>query len=281
MAAHEALGLIAGQGAFPLTVARSARSRGQKLVCVALRDMADPEIESVVDDVTWIHLGEAAIGIAALRQAGVSEAVMAGKVPKRVLYGDAHDLRLDGNAEQVISALRDRRDDTILLAIADFLARAGIRLLPQWSLSPELLAGPGPLGAHAPTPAQRADIAFGFPIAKKIGELDIGQTVVVKDRAVLAVEAIEGTDLAIRRAGSIAAGGCVVKVAKPEQDARFDVPAIGPATIESILAAKAEVLAFEADATIVLEREETVALADSHGLVIVGVGPDDLVVEAS
>lgn len=279
MAAHEALGLIAGQGAFPLTVARSARSRGQKLVCVALRDMADPEIESVVDDVTWIHLGEAATGIAALRQAGVSEAVMAGKVPKHVLYGD--ELRLDGNAERVMSALRDRRDDTILLAIADFLARAGIRLLPQWSLSPELLAGPGPLGAHAPTPAQRADIAFGFPIAKKIGELDIGQTVVVKDRAVLAVEAIEGTDLAIRRAGSIAAGGCVVKVAKPQQDARFDVPAIGPATVESILAANAQVLAFEAQATIVLEREEIVALADSHGLVIVGIGADDLMGEPS
>jgi DUF1009 family protein len=279
VAAHEALGLIAGQGAFPLTVARSARSRGQKLVCVALRDMADPEIESVVDDVTWIHLGEAATGIAALRQAGVSEAVMAGKVPKHVLYGD--ELRLDGNAERVMSALRDRRDDTILLAIADFLARAGIRLLPQWSLSPELLAGPGPLGAHAPTPAQRADIAFGFPIAKKIGELDIGQTVVVKDRAVLAVEAIEGTDLAIRRAGSIAAGGCVVKVAKPQQDARFDVPAIGPATVESILAANAQVLAFEAQATIVLEREEIVALADSHGLVIVGIGADDLMGEPS
>ena len=271
MAAHEALGLIAGQGEFPLTVARSARRRGQKLVCVALRELADPAIEQVVDDVTWIHLGEASTGIAALRQAGVGEAVMAGKVPKHVLYGDPGALRLDGSAARVIDALHDRRDDTIMLAIADFLARAGIRLLPQWSLSPELLAGSGPLGKLEPSPAQRADIAFGFPIAKRIGELDIGQTVVVKERAVLAVEAIEGTDLAIRRAGQIAAGGCVVKVAKPAQDPRFDVPAIGPVTVESLLAAKADVLAFEADATIVLERDEVVARADASGLVIVGV----------
>lgn len=280
MAAHEALGLIAGQGAFPLSVARSARRRGRKLVCVALRGMTDPAIEDVVDDVTWIHLGEAATGIAALRQAGVREAVMAGKVPKGVLYGDADALRLDGSALQVMSGLRDRKDDTILLAVADFLDRSGIRLLPQWSLSPELLGEAGPLGALAPTPAQRADIAFGFPIAKKIGELDIGQTVVVKDRAVLAVEAIEGTDLAIRRAGTIAAGGCVVKVAKPAQDARFDVPAIGPDTLASMRAARASVLAFEAGATIVLEREALVAAADACGIVIVGVDVAQLEREA-
>lgn len=281
MAAHEVLGLIAGQGAFPLTIARSARHRGQKIACVALRDMADPAIESAVDDVTWIHLGETATGIAALRQAGVSQAVMAGKVPKHVLYGDTDALRLDGSAEQVIGRLRDRKDDTILLAIADFLAKAGIELLPQWSLSPEVLAGPGPLGVHAPSPAQLADIAFGFPIAKTIGALDIGQTIVVKERAVLAVEAIEGTDQAIRRAGSIAAGGCVVKVAKPAQDARFDVPAIGPDTIRSILEARAEVLAFEAGATIVLERDEVVARADEGGLVIVGVEAQELAREDS
>jgi DUF1009 family protein len=267
----EALGLIAGQGAFPLTVARAARKSGQKVVCVALRDMADPALEQAVDDVTWIHLGEASAGIAALRQAGVCEAVMAGKVPKRVLYGEPEALRLDGAAEQVIGALRDRKDDTILLAIAQFLDEAGIRLLPQWSLSPDLLAGPGPLGARGPSQAQLADIAFGFPIAKTIGELDIGQTVVVKERAVLAVEAIEGTDLAIQRAGGIASGGCVVKVAKPSQDPRFDVPAIGPTTVECLLEARAEVLAFEANATLVLEREEVIARADEHGLVIVGV----------
>ena len=149
-------------------------------------------------------------------------------------------------------------------------------MIVQWAFSPELLAAGGPLGSLSPTPAQLADIAFGFPIAKKIGELDIGQTVVVKDRAVLPVEAIEGTDAAIRRAGGIAAGGCVVKVAKPAQDARFDVPTIGLGTVESLRAARASVLAFEAGATIVLEREAMAKRADACGIAVVGVDPDKL-----
>jgi hypothetical protein len=270
------LGLIAGQGALPLDVARSARRRGQRMVCVALRDLADPAIEACVDEITWIHLGEAAAGIAAFHRAGVREAVMAGKVPKQVLYRDGGSLRLDASAERLIEGLRDRRDDTILLAIADFLAGLGIRLLPQWAFSPELLPASGPLGSLAPTPAQQADIAFGFLVAKKIGELDIGQTVVVKDRAVLAVEAIEGTDAAIRRAGGIAAGGCVIKVAKPAQDARFDVPTIGLDTVEALREARASVLAFEAGATIVLEREAVARRADACGIAVLGVDPDKL-----
>jgi DUF1009 family protein len=276
VAAHEVLGLFAGQGQRPLTIAGAARRGGTKIACVALHEMTDPAIDSVVDDVTWIHLGEAAAGITALRQSGVRQAVMAGKVPKLVLYQGSDALRLDGNAARVMDALRDRKDDTILIAIAEFLSGAGIELLPQWSLSPELLAGAGPLGRHAPSDEQRADIAFGFPIAKQMGQLDIGQTVVVRQRAVLAVEAIEGTDQAIRRAGGIAPEGCVVKVAKPQQDPRFDVPAIGPDTIESMLVAKARVLAFEADATIVLEREQVIARADAEGLVVVGVRSEDL-----
>jgi hypothetical protein len=270
------LGLIAGQGSLPLEVARSARRRGQRMVCVALRDLASPELETCADEITWIHLGEAAAGIAAFHRAGVQEAVMAGKVPKQVLYRDSAALRLDGSAVALMSGLRDRRDDTILKAIADFLERVGIRLLPQWAFSPELLAPAGPQGSLSPTPEQQADIAFGFPIARQIGELDIGQTVVVKDRAVLAVEAIEGTDAAIRRAGGIAAGGCVVKVAKPAQDARFDVPTIGLGTLESLLAARASVLAFEAGATIVLERDALASRADACGIAVVGVDPDKL-----
>jgi DUF1009 family protein len=271
----ELLGLIAGQGALPRAVAHSARSRGQDLVCVALKGLADPEIEDLVKQVVWIHLGEAATGIAAFQKAGVSEAVMAGKVPKDLLFGDTESLRFDGSAQQLMGGLLDRKDDTILLAIAAFLERAGIRLLPQWSLSPELLPGCGPLGRLGPSESQKSDIAFGYPIAKRIGELDIGQTVVVKDRAVLAVEAIEGTDAAIRRAGAIASGGCVVKVAKPDQDARFDVPTIGQGTIDSLLAASASVLAFEAGATIVLEREEIARRADAEGIAIVGVDPGE------
>jgi len=153
----------------------------------------------------------------------------------------------------------------------EFLETLGLHLLPQYALTPELLAAEGVLTRTQPTEAQRADIAFGLPIAKTIGELDIGQTVIVKDRAVLAVEAIEGTDAAIRRAGAIAAGACAVKVAKPSQDPRVDVPTIGPATVAVLAEAKVAALAIEADATVVLERDVVVREADAHGIAIAAV----------
>ena len=147
----------------------------------------------------------------------------------------------------------------------------GLELLPQYAHAPDLLVGQGALTKTVPTEAQWADIRFGFPIAKTIGDLDIGQTVVVRDRAVMAVEAIEGTDATIRRAGGIAKGTCVVKVAKPSQDPRFDVPTIGPGTVASLAEAHVAVLAFEAGSTVVLEREVVVRDADAQGIAIVAV----------
>jgi DUF1009 family protein len=273
VAQGEVLGLIAGQGAFPLTVARAAREHGRELVCVAFRGLTDPAIDELLPQVHWIHLGEVLDGIRIFRSAGVGEAVMAGKVPKGLLFGDVSALRLDGRATALMGELRDRQDDTILGKVADFLAVSGVRLLPQWALAPELLVPAGPVGAVDLGPAQRADVAFGFPIAKRIGELDIGQTVVVKDGAVIAVEAIDGTDATIRRAGGIVSGTTVVKVAKPRQDPRFDVPAIGPDTVQCLVQADAAALAFEAGATVVLERAELVRLADAHGIAVVGVDP--------
>jgi hypothetical protein len=167
----------------------------------------------------------------------------------------------------------DRGDDTLLGKVADFLESIGIRLLPQAALVPELLAGEGPLGKAQLTSRHETDIAFGLPVAKKLGEFDIGQTVVVKNRAVLAVEAIEGTDATLRRAGALAPGGVAVKVAKPRQDPRFDMPAIGLRTAEALVEARIEVLAFEAGATFVLEREELVRVADAHDIAVVGVDP--------
>jgi hypothetical protein len=265
------LGLIAGQGVFPLEVARTARRRGVRVTCVALRDQTRPEIEDAVESITWIYPGEIGAGIAAFRAAGVREVVMAGKVTKSDLFQNPDALRLDANAAGLIGDLADRKDDTILGKLADFLETLGLRLLPQYALTPELLAEEGVLTRARPTEAQRADIAFGFPIAKTIGDLDIGQTVVVKDRAVLAVEAIEGTDAAIRRAGAIAAGACAVKVAKPSQDPRFDVPTIGPGTVAVLAEARIAVLAIEAGATVVLERDVVVREADAHGIAIVAV----------
>jgi DUF1009 family protein len=270
----ELLGLIAGQGVFPLEVARTAQRRGVRVACVALRDQTRPEIEDAVESITWIYPGEVGAGIAAFRAAGVREVVMAGKVAKSDLFQNPDALRLDANASGLIGELADRKDDTILGKLADFFETVGLHLLPQYALTPELLVPAGVLTNTQPSDAQRADIAFGFPIAKAIGELDIGQTVVVKDRAVLAVEAIEGTDAAIRRAGAIAAGACAVKVAKPSQDPRFDVPTIGLGTVAVLAEAKIAVLAIEAGATVVLERDAVVREADAHGIAIAAVGSD-------
>jgi DUF1009 family protein len=268
------LGLIAGQGVFPLEVARTARSRGLRVACIALRDQARPELADAVESITWIYPGEVGAGLTAFRAAGVRDVVMAGKVAKDDLIQNPDALRLDASATGILTEMGDRKDDTILGKLADFLETLGLHLLPQYAFTPELLASEGVLTRTQPTAAQRPDIAFGFPIAKAIGGLDIGQTVVVKDRAVLAVEAIEGTDAAIRRAGGIASGACVVKVAKPSQDPRFDVPTIGPGTVAVLVEAKVAVLAIEAGATVVLEREAAVRAADQHGIAIVAVATE-------
>jgi DUF1009 family protein len=269
--ADRVLGLIAGQGAFPLAVARSARLAGSRITCIAFPGLTDPEIEREVAEITWIHPGEVAQGIAAFQHAQVHDAVMAGRVPKSALFRNPDALHLDAQARVLIARLGDRRDDTILGAVASYLESQGIRLLPQWSPAPELLAQEGVLGSRAPTPAELADVAFGVPIARQMGALDIGQTVVVKDGVVLAIEAVEGTNEAIRRAGSFSAGGCVIKVAKPQQDPRFDVPAVGAGTLAALVDAKATLLAIEAGATVVLERETLLRGADEHGIAVVGI----------
>jgi DUF1009 family protein len=269
------LGLIAGQGALPLELARAARGRGRRLVAIAFHGRTDPALEREAE-VSWLHPGEVGRALATLRAAGVSQALLAGKVGKADLAADPTALRPDAEALRLLAALRDRSDDSILRALADFLAGQGIELLPQAELAPELFAGPGVLGSVRPSAGEIADVAYGFPIARAIGGLDIGQTVVVKGRAVLAVEAIEGTDAAIRRAGAIAAGGCVVKVAKPRQDPRFDVPAIGPTTLEAMREASARCLAFEAGRTLLLERARLVAEADAAGIALLGVDDESL-----
>jgi DUF1009 family protein len=243
------------------------------VVAVAFPEHTDPRIEEEAATVTWLQPGELGAALGALRSAGAREAVMAGKVPKASLYGEGAALRLDTEARRLLRGVRDRRDDSLLRALADTLEERGIRLLPQAQLVPELMAGEGPLGRTRPTPEQAADIAFGWSIARAVAGLDIGQTVVVKDRAVLAVEAIEGTDAAIRRGGAIGAGAAVVKVAKPDQDPRFDVPAIGLDTVSTLIEVRASALAFEAERTVVLDREKLPDLADAHGIALLGVDP--------
>jgi DUF1009 family protein len=275
-AGPEVLGLIAGMGSFPLDLAHSARRRGRNVFAIAFHRHTDPRIEASASAVTWLHPGEVGAAVEALRSAGVRDAVMAGKVPKAALHAGPEALHLDADAARIIDGLSDRGDDSLLAAVADHLESRGIHLLAQAELVPELLAGEGPLGRTRATAAQAADIAFGWPIAKAVAGFDVGQTVVVKDRSVLAVEAVEGTDAAIRRAGRIASGACVVKVARPRQDPRFDLPAIGLETARVLIAAGVAALAFEAGRTVVLDREALVEAADAHGIALVGVAAERL-----
>jgi DUF1009 family protein len=269
------LGLIAGEGSLPLEIARAARRRGRAVAAVAIRGLTAPELADQVSRLCWLNLGEVGRLFAFLREAGVCDAVIAGKVSKTFLSRGLEALRLDARGLELLGRLADRRDDSILVMLAQALEQEGVRLAPQAALVPELLAEEGTLGRVQPTPEQWRDIAFGWPIAKALGGLDIGQSIVVQERAVLAVEAIEGTDAAIRRAGELGRpGACVVKVAKPDQDPRFDLPTVGPGTLASALEAGVAVLAFEARQTLVLERSRLVERADAHGVALVAVGSE-------
>jgi UDP-2,3-diacylglucosamine hydrolase len=267
------LGLIAGDGSLPLEVARGAKASGRNVCAVAYTGITDPSLQNEVDSTTWLHLGELSSLLAAFAGNGVKQAIMAGKVSKQHLYGDTAALRPDARALELVSKISDLRDDSILEALARVLAEDGIELLPQLHFCPQLVVTPGVLGEARPTAAHWADIAFAWPIAKAVGGLDLGQSLIVESQAILAVEAIEGTDAAIRRGGALGrGGGALVKVAKPGQDPRYDVPTIGPATLRTMLDSNVAVLAFEASCTILLEREELMRIADAHGVPVVAIG---------
>ena len=202
--------------------------------------------------------------------------MMAGKVSKADLV--AGQLELDARGRALVGELSDLRDGTVLAALAAALEAEGIDLRPQAELVPQLIAAEGVLGRVDPTPEQLRDVAFGWPIAREIAGLDIGQTVVVCERSVVAVEALEGTDEAIRRAGKLGRSGlCIVKVARPEQDPRFDLPAIGPETLEVAARSGVRVVAVEAGRTVVLDRETVVARADASEIALIGVPAEGLV----
>lgn len=267
------VGLIAGMGKLPRLIAKDARERGYRVVAVGLDPVADDEkLEGAVDVLERINVGKLDKVIKTLKRNGVAEAVMAGKVPKELLYKSR--ITPDLRAIKILMTLKDRSDDTLMLAITGELEKDGIRLLETTAFCSGLLAPEGGITKKQPTKAQWKDIEWGYAMAKEIGRLDIGQTVVVKNRAVMAVEAIEGTDKAIKRGGKLAGGGAVVvKTAKPGQDMRFDVPAVGLSTVQAMIEAEAAVLVLEAGATLILEKEKAVKQADDAGIAIVGYSP--------
>ena len=269
------VGLIAGSGRFPIAFAEKARSLGLPVVCVGVRYEASPELAGMVRRFYWSGPAQMGRVIRLFKREGVERIVMAGKVQKAdILHRPwkLFSLMPDWRTLKFwyVRKRRDNCDDTLLLGLINEFARDGLRFESALTLCPELLVSPGTLTRRPPTAREESDIAFGWEMAKEMGRLDIGQSVSVKDRAVLAVEAIEGTDRAILRAGELCRAGdfVVVKVAKPQQDMRFDVPTVGCTTIESLHRAGGRVLAIEAGKTIVLDQAETVALADRYGLTI-------------
>jgi hypothetical protein len=262
------LGLIAGNGRFPFLVAQGARRAGRRVLAVAIKEEASPELQSEVDEFHWVGLGQLGRCIDVLKGAGAREAVMAGQVQHRQIFsGITPDLKLAG----VLVRLAFKNTDSLIGAVADALARDGISLLPSTSFVADHLASPGAMTRRGPSRAERDDIDYGQEIGRALAGMDLGQTVVVKDRAAVALEAMEGTDDVIRRAGRIAGPGCtVVKVAKPRQDLRFDIPVVGPGTLEAMREAGASVLAVDAGKTLLVDRPDFLAAAERAGVAVWG-----------
>ncbi|GMB01301.1 UDP-2,3-diacylglucosamine diphosphatase LpxI [Pelosinus sp. IPA-1] len=261
------IGLLAGVGRLPVEFARAARGMGFTVIAVGVVPGVDTELEQVTDKTYHISVGELQEIITTLKNAGVTEVTMLGKVTKELMFTGA--VQLDNRIKKLLASLTDNSDDTIMLAFVRELAGEGLGILDQTALLRTLMPGPGVLTNRKPTEEEQTDLEFGFAMAKEIGRLDIGQTVVVKNRAVMAVEAIEGTDVCVRRGGELGRGGVrVAKVAKPNQDMRFDVPAVGPNTMESMIIAGATALVIEAGKTLLVDRETVIKMANDHGITI-------------
>ena len=259
------IGLLAGWGTLPFAVAEALRRQGRRVAGVGILDHADPRLADLCDQFGWIGIGGIGRAIRYFQRWKVTQATMAGKVHKVLLYQPGWWLRHrpDWKAvrafyPQLFIGTKDRRDDTLLRTVVNAFARDGITFEPATDFAPELLVKAGLIAGKRLTGKQQRDVEFGWKIAKEMGGLDVGQSVCIKNQTVLAVEAIEGTDRCIGRAGELcqAGGFTVVKVAKPSQDMRFDVPTVGPKTLHSLAAAGAQVLAIEADRTILLDQDE-------------------------
>jgi UDP-2,3-diacylglucosamine hydrolase len=262
------LGLIAGNGRFPFLVAAAGRRAGRRVVAVAIKEETDPALAGEVDEIHWVSLGQLGRCIDALKGGGVREAVMAGQVKhKQIFAGIVPDLKMMA----LLARLALKNTDSLIGAVADALGREGIALLSSTVLLQDQMATAGAMAGRRPSADELKDVEYGREVARALAGFDIGQTVVVKDRAAVAVEAMEGTDEVIRRAGRIAGAGCtVVKVAKPRQDVRFDVPVVGPGTVAAMGEVQARVLAVQAGATLLLDRAELLAQADRADIAVWG-----------
>jgi DUF1009 family protein len=264
---NQTIGLIAGGGQFPLMISEAARKRGLRVVAVAHLGETDQSLADQVDEIVWIKLGQLGHLLKAFRQNGVNKALMAGSINKRRIFDD---IRPDLKGLSLISKLAVFHDDDILGALARELEKEGIEIVSSVTHLPELLAPPECFTKRKPGKSEKEDIDFGWEVAKELGRLDIGQCVVVRNKTVLALEAIDGTDETILRGGRIAKEkAVVVKVSKPQQDLRFDVPSVGLDTVKVMSQVGASVLAIEAGKTLMFDKPEMISHADKTGISII------------
>ena len=267
MQTPDTLGIIAGNGVYPRLLANSARKAGvRKIIAAAFTDETDPALAQLVDLIEWMRVGQLSRLLKFFRDQNIHHAIMAGQIAPKNLF----DLRLDWKALLVLAKLKQRNAESIFAAIADELKKVDVDLLPATAFLEDSLASAGLIAGPKLSGREEEDVDFGWKIAKEIARLDIGQTVIVKNGTIVAVEALEGTNDAIKRGGTLARKGCVmVKIAKPHQDMRFDVPVIGIETIRAAVEVELRVIAIEAGKTLLLERNAIVDLAEAEKISIV------------
>ena len=264
----ETIGLIAGNGKFPILFAQAARAQRLKVIAAAIQGDTSLLLRPFVDKMTWFKVGELEKLFCFFKDQGIKQVIMAGQVNPKNLFDER--VTMDEEFHKLFEALQDRKADTIFRAIADKLKEHGLELLDSTLLLKEYVAPKGTLTRRGPTIKELGDIEFGKNIAKAMGGIDVGQTVVIKDKAIVAIEAMEGTDRCILRGGEIARqDAVVVKMSKPKQDERFDVPVIGPRTIQTMVKVKASCLAIEAGKTLIIDDKSCVKLANKADICIV------------
>jgi len=260
-------GLIAGNGKFPFLVIEGARRAGASVAVAAIREETDPEIQRLADRMTWVGIGQLGKLLRFFKDEGVEKAIMAGQVKHVQIFSRAIP---DVRTLKMLLRLPRRNTDALIGAVAGELASEGIELIDSTYFLKDQLPQPGTLTKREPDERERGDIEYGLEIAHEIARLDLGQTIVIRDRACVAIEAMEGTDALIRRAGRIVNSRLtVVKIAKPDQDMRFDVPVVGVPTIESMLESRANCLCVTAGKTLMFDREEMIALANKNKIAVV------------
>lgn len=261
------IGLVAGEGKLPLVFAKAAKKKGDTLIVFGLKGVADEGLADYADKIHWLDWGSLKKGLMLLAVERIGHIVLLGKLKKELFFKDSAGL--DEDAKKAIKKLGDKKDYAILNEAADILSKVGVKIIDPTEYLADLIPKKGILTKRQVQESEWRDIDYGRLVGKSLSGFDVGQTIIVKDKTIIAVEAMEGTDAAIARAGSIVKGGfTVVKVARPDQDMRFDVPLVGPDTVKTLAASGGGVLALEADKTLLMDREEVVRLADEKNISI-------------